>query len=195
MPNLQSYLTMGSLEIFKELQIDMGYDMEFRLSGTLSGIHTEDQYNYLEDQLQMQRARGYDGEILSPKEASAIEPEINLDLAGYTYAPGRGQADPVKSTRAFADAAEKAGALIHTGKNVTSIAVSGGGGYSVHTDDTEYRCQTLVLATGSWCGPVGRMLDLDIPIKPIRGQMWATESFAATILSPHFFFRVELRLE
>ena len=185
MPNLQSYLTMGSLEIFKQMQIEQGYDMEFRLSGALSGIHTEEQYNYLEDRLRSRRARGYDGEILSPKEASAMEPEVNLELAGYTYAPGRGQADPVKSTRAFADAARKAGASIHTGQNVNAIAVRSSGGYSVQTDSTEYRCQTLVLATGSWCGPVGQMLGLTIPIKPIRGQMWATGS-----LPPRFFHRI-----
>ena len=28
-PNLLSYLTAGSVEIFKRMQIDMGYDMEF----------------------------------------------------------------------------------------------------------------------------------------------------------------------
>lgn len=185
MPNLNAYLTMGSLEIFKQLQIDMGYDLEFRLSGTLSGIHNEEQYDYLESRLRSRRALGYDGEILTPKEASAIEPEVNLELAGYTYAPGRGQADPVKSTRAFADAARKAGARIHTGQNVNAIAARNSGGYSVQTGSREYRCQTLVLATGSWCGPVGKMLGLTIPIKPIRGQMWATES-----LPPRFFHRI-----
>lgn len=184
MPNLQSYLTMGSLEIFKLLQIDMGYDMEFRLSGTLSGIHTEEQYNFLEDRVRALRADGYDGELLNPKEARAIEPEVSLEMAGYLYSSGRGQADPIKSTRAFADAAQKAGAAIHTGRNVNAIA-NRSDGYSVRTDDAEFRCQTLVLAAGSWCGPVGRMLGLSIPIKPIRGQMWATES-----LPPRFFHRI-----
>lgn len=185
MPDLQSYLTMGSLEIFKQLQIDMGYDMEFRLSGTLSGIHNEAQLEYLEKRIRSSRAQGYEGELLSPKEASVIEPEVSLELAGYAYTPGRGQADPVKSTRAFADAAQEAGAEIHTGQNVTAISVRGSGGYSIQTEDREYRCQNLVLATGSWCGPVGRMLGLTIPIKPIRGQMWATES-----LPPRFFHRI-----
>ena len=185
MPDLQSYLTMGSLEIFKKLQIDMGYDMEFRLSGSVTGIHTEEQYNYLEDRLRSQRSNGYDGELLSPKEASAIEPEVNLELPGFTFAPGRGQADPVKSTTAFARAARNAGASIHTGQNVNAIAVRGNGGYSIQTESAEYRCQTLVLATGSWCGPVGQMLGLKIPIIPIRGQMWATES-----LPPRFFHRI-----
>ena len=176
MPNLLSYLTMGSLDIFKELQIDLGYDMEFRQTGSLTGIHNEDQYNFFEDRVLWQRSNGYDGELLPPREARAIEPELSTDLLGCMYLPGRGQADPVRSTRAFAQAAERAGASIDTGRNVTAIRVLGNGEYSIQTDGAEYRCQTLVLAAGSWCGPVGRMLGLEIPIKPIRGQMWSTES-------------------
>ena len=180
-PNLLSYLTMGSLEIFKQLQIDMGYDMELRQSGGLTAIHNEDQYNYMEDRLRASKSAGYDGELLTPREARAIEPGISLELLGYLYLPGRGQADPVKSTQAFAHAAGEAGASIDTGENVTAIAAQGDGGYRVRTDSAEYRCQTLVLAAGSWCGPVGRMLGLNIPIKPVRGQMWATEQLPPRI--------------
>ncbi len=176
MPGLQSYLTMGSLEIFKELQIDMGYDMEFRLSGSLTGIHTEEQHELIQDRVLSLRSNGYDSELLTPREAHAIEPEVNRELLGYVYTPRRGQADPVKSTQAFAHAAQNAGASINTGQNVIAIRVQGDGGYSVQTDSAEYRCQILVLATGSWCGPVGQMLGLKIPIMPIRGQMWSTES-------------------
>jgi len=176
MPDLMSYLTMGSLEIFKQLQIDMGYDMEFRQTGSLTAIHTGEQYDYVEDLVRSQRSKGYDGELLSVREARAIEPELNPELLGCMYLPGRGQADPVKSTRAFAQAAQRAGAAIETGRNVTGIEPRGDGGYAVKTADAEFRCQTLVLAAGSWCGPVGRMLGLQIPIKPVRGQMWATES-------------------
>jgi sarcosine oxidase subunit beta len=181
MPNLLSYLTAGSLEIFKQLQIDMGHDMEFRQSGALTGIHTEEQFDYYEKQVMSLNARGYDSELLSPREARAIEPEANPDLLGYVYLPGRGQADPVKSTRALAQAARNAGASIDLGQNVNSISIRGDGEYRVRTDQAEYRCKTLVLAAGSWCNPVGRMLGVDIPIKPIRGQMWATEKLPPRI--------------
>ena len=176
LPNLLSYLTMGSLDIFKQLQIDMGYDMEFRQTGSLTAIHNEEQYDYLQDRVAWQRANGYDSELLPLREARAIEPQLNANLHGCMYLPGRGQADPVKSTRAFAHAAEMAGASIDTGQNVTAIKVQGNGGYSIQTESVEYRCQTLVLAAGSWCGPVGKLLGLEIPIKPIRGQMWSTAS-------------------
>ena len=173
-PNLLSYLTMGSLDIFKELQIDMGYDLELRQSGSLTAIHTDAQYQYIQDRVIEMTSTGYDAELLSPRAALAIEPEANRDLPGYMYLPGRGNADPVKSTRAFAAAAETAGASINTGQNVSAIRVAGDG-YSIQTDNAEFRCRILVLATGAWSGPVGRMLGLDIPIVPIRGQMWATQ--------------------
>ena len=35
-----------------------------------------------------------------------------------------------------------------------------------------------MLAAGAWCGPLGTMLNLSIPITPVRGQMWATEAIA-----------------
>lgn len=173
-PNLLSYLTAGGVEIFKRMQMDLGYDMEFRLSGTLTAIHTDAQYEYFQDQVAALKAGGYETDLLSSHEARAIEPEANGALPGYVYAPQRGQADPVKSTRAFAHAAELAGATIATGQNVVAITPVSGGGYAVRTETAEYRCQTLVLATGAWCGPVGALLGLNIPIVPIRGQMWAT---------------------
>ncbi len=181
-PNLLSYLTAGSVEIFKHIQIDMGYDIEFRLSGTLTAIHTEKQYEYYQDDVVSQRNNGYEIELLSAREARAIEPEANGELPGYMYRPQRGQADPVKTTRAFAHAAEVAGATINTGQNAVSITPMSAGGYSIQTESSEFRCQTLVLSTGAWCGPVGEMLGIKIPIVPIRGQMWATKSLPTRVL-------------
>lgn len=182
-PNLLSYLTAGGVEIFKRMQFELGYDMEFRLSGTMTAIHTLAQYEYYQDQVDSLRSGGYDVELLTPNEARSIEPEANPELLGYVHAPQRGQADPVKSTRAFAHAAEVAGARIHTGQNVIAIAPQSRSGYTVQTETGEYRCQTLVLATGAWCGPVGKMLGLTIPIVPTRGQMWATASLPPRVFN------------
>ena len=182
-PNLLSYLTAGGVEIFRHMQIDLGYDMEFRMSGTMTAIHNEAQYEYYQDQVASLRSDGYKIELLSPQEALAIEPQANGELLGYVHTSQRGQADPVKSTRAFAHAAEMAGAKIHTGQNVIAITPQSRGGYSLQTESGEYRCQTLVLATGAWCGPVGKMLGLNIPIVPIRGQMWATKSLPPRIFN------------
>ncbi|MGM0633525.1 MAG: FAD-dependent oxidoreductase [Pseudomonadota bacterium] len=182
-PDLLSYLTAGGVEIFKRMQMDLDHDMEFRLSGTLTAIHTPEQYEYYQDRIAALHAGGYEAELLTPHEARSIDPEVSGDLAGYVYSPQRGQADPVKSTRAFARAAAMAGARIDTGQNVVAIEALSAGGYAVRTESAEYRCQRLVLATGAWCGPVGKMLGLTVPIVPTRGQMWATASQPPRVFS------------
>src|SRR5215470_5747110 len=45
-PDLSSTLSMGSLELFKTLQLDLGYDLEFRQRGSLQVIQTETEYAF-----------------------------------------------------------------------------------------------------------------------------------------------------
>ena len=181
-PDLNAYLTMGSLQLFEELQLDMGYDVEFRRSGSLTAIHTERQYDYIRDRVLEQRGRGHNVELLTTRQARAIEPELNERLLGFMHTPLRAQADPVKATRAFADAAASFGARIFTNCAVTGVSEIGDG-YSVATTRGEFRCESLVIAAGAWCGPLGEMLGLRIPIIPVRGQMWATEPLPPSVFT------------
>ena len=174
LPDLQSYLTMGSLQIFKALQLDHGYDIEFRASGALQAIHTTEQYSFARDQALSLKSRGYSVELLTAREARGIEPAFNPELPGALHYPFRAQADPQKATQAFAGAAVEHGAEVLTGREVTGIAKLPGGGYRVTCSGEVYNAGQLVLAAGAWCGPLGKMLGKQIPIVPVRGQMWAT---------------------
>ncbi len=174
-PDLESYLTMGSLQIFKDLQLNSGYDIEFRQSGGLQVVQTQAQYEYVRDRVLSLKTRGYTAELLSIDDARAIEPGLNPDLVGAMYFPLRGQADPVKATRAFADAARNNGAETLTGKEVTGISHDEGETYRIAASGEMFRAKHLVLAAGAWCGPLGEMLGIHIPVIPVRGQMWATE--------------------
>jgi sarcosine oxidase, subunit beta len=174
-PTLNSHLTMGSLEIFKSFQLDLGYDIEYRQCGGLEAIHTEEQYRYARDRVLSLKSQGYRVELLTNREARSIEPAVNPQLPGFVHMPLRSQADPVKATQALAAAAVAQGAGIRTGHEVTALQRHAGG-YRVETNRGEIRARRLVIAAGAWCGPLGQMLGLGIPIVPVRGQMWATES-------------------
>ena len=174
-PDLQAYLTMGSLQIFRHVQLELGYDIEFRASGALQAIQTREQYNYIRDQVMALKSRGYTLDLLPINEARGLEPELRPDLWGAVNFPLRAQADPVKATQAFADAAAQQGAQILTGRNVTDIIRQDNGAYRVSCDGEEHVTERLLLAAGAWCQPLGKMLGLNIPIVPVRGQMWASE--------------------
>jgi len=175
-PDLQAYLTTGSLEIFKSLQLDLGYDIEFRQAGGLQAIHTEAQYAFTRDRVLDLRAHGYGVELLTTREARSLEPGVNPALPGCMYLPLRGQANPQKATRAFATAATRSGARILTQHTITALQARGDNTYLVETVQGLFEVGTLVIAAGAWCSVIGAWLGLRIPIVPVRGQMWATPS-------------------
>jgi sarcosine oxidase, subunit beta len=173
-PDLQAHLTAGSAEIFKTVQLDLGGDIEFRQSGALQAIHTPGQHEFVRQRVQALRTRGHQVELLTTREARSLEPAFSPLLLGAMYSPLRSQADPRRATRAFATLAERHGARVLTGHEVTAITARSAGGWVVHASGHDLVADALVLAAGAWCGPLGALLGLDIPIVPVRGQMWAT---------------------
>jgi len=174
LPNLESYLTMGSLEIFKAMQIELGYDIEFRRSGCLQAVQTEDEYAYVQRRITTLRSQGYTVDLLTVGEAQAIEPHINPRLLACVHIPLRAQADPRKATQAFATAAAEHGARILVNHDVKAVRLHGEGSYEIETSRDVCRTRTLVIAAGAWCGQIGRLIGVHIPITPVRGQMWAS---------------------
>jgi glycine/D-amino acid oxidase-like deaminating enzyme len=171
--DLHDHLTAGSVEIFEQVQLDAGEDVEFRRSGSLQAIHTPEQHEYTQKRVAELQAHGQRVELLTTREARTLEPGLSPALLGAMYSPLRAQADPVRGTRAFATLAARHGARILTGRAVTAL-VPRGGGWSARTAEGPVEADVLVLAAGAWCAALGGMLGLDIPIVPVRGQMWAT---------------------
>ena len=186
---------MGSLEIFKTMQLDLGFDLEFRMSGSLQAIQDETQYEFIRDRILSHRSQGYQVELLSPREARAIEPGLNPNLPGYMYSPLRAQANPVKATQSFATAAERLGARVLTGCEVVSISTMPDDSYRVTTPTGEFLTGKLALAAGAWCGPQGAMLGLDIPVVPVLRTDVGHRSLTAPGLLHNLIIRICAILE
>ncbi len=173
-PDLSTTLSMGGLELFKMLQSDPGYDIEFRQSGALKAIQTEEQLEFLQKEVQLLKSQGYSLEILTSRDVQSIEPELSSALSGCLHYPQGGSANPIKTTRAFASAAQQRGARMLTNHEVSSIQYLDNAHYNVVTSKGIFQARTLVLAAGPWCRNIGSMLGLHIPVFPVRGQMWST---------------------
>jgi sarcosine oxidase subunit beta len=172
-PDLQAHLTAGSLDIFKEIQLDHREDIELRQSGGLQAISTEEQYAFERERVAARRARGHQVELLTTREARSLEPEFSPALLGAMYSPLCAQADPARATRAFAALAARRGARVLTRHEVTALTPREPGWLAV-TPRVSIAARRLVIAAGAWCASIGALLGLDIPIVPVRGQMWAT---------------------
>jgi sarcosine oxidase subunit beta len=175
-PDLQAHLTAGSLELFEEVQLEHGFDIELRRSGGLQAIQTPEQYDWASERVAGLSARGHAVELLGIREARCLEPSMSPSVLGAVYAPLRSQADPRAATRALARLAERQGARILTGHEVTAIAERPAGGWLLTTAHAKVIAGSLVIAAGAWCGPIGALLGLHVPIVPVRGQMWASRA-------------------
>ncbi len=173
-PDLSSTLSMGSLEVFKTLQLGLGYNLEFRQSGSLQAIQTEEEYAFAQQEVRELLARGHQVELLDGRDARSIEPVLGPRVLGCLYYPHGGNANPVKTVLALASLTQRHGAAVLTHHEVTGIAHLDDGTYQVVTPPATFRASTLVLAAGPWCHSLGAMLGLSIPVYAVRGQMWAT---------------------
>ncbi len=91
-PELASTLSMGSLEVFKTLQLDLGYDLEFRQGGSLQAIQTEEEYAFAQQEARKLLARGHQVELLDGRDARSIEPALGPRTLGCLYYPYGGSA-------------------------------------------------------------------------------------------------------
>src|SRR2546430_250670 len=126
-PDLQAHLTAGSVRIFEDVQLEHGEDIELRRSGGIQAIHTPEQDEYERGRVALLTKRGQTAELLSIRDARALEPGLSPTLLGAMYAPRRSNADPRKATQAFARVAERRGARVLTNHAVTGVTARAGG--------------------------------------------------------------------
>jgi sarcosine oxidase subunit beta len=83
--------------------------------------------------------------------------------------------DPLRTTWAFARAAQRLGAQIILGEPVTGIVVRRGRVAAVKTAKRSIACSAAVNCAGSWGGEVARLAGVELPITPRRGQLLVSE--------------------
>jgi len=190
--NAGGILTGSSLEIFKMLQFDYGCDIEFRQSGHLKVIQTEEQGAFARQQALELTSQGQKVEILTARDARSIEPALSQDILGCMYYPHVSTADPVKTTSAFAELAQQQGATVLTNHEVTDIQGLDDGTYRIVTQQELFKAKLLVLAAGPWCRALGSMLKLHIPVYAVRAQIGSTGPVPTKIF--HYIRAVESML-
>lgn len=181
-PDLYATLSMGSLEILKELQFDLGHPLAFRQCGSVKVIRTDAEYAFAEQHVKALTASGYTIELMTARDARSFEPELAPSILGCLHYPYGSQADPIRTTLTLARQARQQGATILTQHEVTGIDVLDDGSYRVVTEAEIFKTTTLILAAGPWCRQLGMPLGLNIPVFAVRGQIWATD-----VMPPRLF--------
>jgi sarcosine oxidase subunit beta len=172
-------LAIESVKIFEKLSEELGMDIEFRQGGYLIIIHDKKEMKQSEKNVKMQRSLGLDVDILKPDGITKIAPILDIKgmkAIGATFCPTDGHANPFKTTFAFAKASEKNGAEINTHKSVTNVLVNNNDITGVEIDN-KYKVKTdfVINAAGVWSKEISKKIGLNLPNKPLRKEIIATE--------------------
>ena len=161
----------------------------------LSGIDIEAEsgagllYPFYTDQ-QAEQARqtiGWIGDLdgmveeLSPEQADKCEPLLTRDLRGAVYFPGDNQVNPMLLTEALKRSACKFGARFLPETTVRKIETVDGAIVEVETTRGKIPCAAVVNAAGAWSARIARMVGIELPIFPVRGQILCTEALENTL--------------
>ncbi|HEV2359147.1 MAG TPA: FAD-dependent oxidoreductase [bacterium] len=173
-------LTRAAARRWPGLAGELGADIEFRHSGHLHVVETDDDRRVLEERVARERDAGLGVRIVDATEARRLAPGIADTVIAGAFSPGDGQADPIKTTRAFAAAAAARGAsyrtagparLLGEGHRVRGAAAGG---------DT-FTADTVVVAAGAWSAGLVRPVGVRLSIVPRGPQMILTDPAPAAL--------------
>lgn len=157
---------------------ELGADFGLRTEGGLLYVHTEEQLTTLREFVAQRQADSVDIRLLDGHEARSLAPILPDTVIGASFCPLDAQMESSRYVRAFAAAAERAGAKVVEGTPVRSFKRDGTRVTGVLTDDGAITPGRVVVATGAWTPSLLEGLGVDMPIFPMRLQIVQTEPMA-----------------
>jgi glycine oxidase len=141
--------------------------------GETTVIGVDDDPRVLQDLMEWQQQHGMNVQWLDGAALRAHEPVLSGVVGAAVYDPDAGSLRVHMLAQALARAAAAAGATIREYTPVTAIESAGGRVTGVRTDDGVIGADLVVLAAGAWSHALGEMTGINVPTRPVHGQMLA----------------------
>jgi glycine/D-amino acid oxidase-like deaminating enzyme len=109
--------------------------------------------------------------------------ELGRDVTGASLGRLDGHVDPLRLLRALHSCLRRRGGEILNGHPVSKIEPSLQG-FTLDTPSGRFAAAKIVIAAGVATTSLARQVDLDVPIRPQRGQILVTERFAPILPLP-----------
>ena len=108
---------------------------------------------------------------MASSEIKEKAPFLNMDdIIGGTFHGKDGYASPADYVMGYHKKSKEAGVSYHLGCTVTGFD-----GKRVETSEGTIEAEKIICTAGAWMGKIGTMLDLSIPVEPIRRQCFVTD--------------------
>ena len=168
-------LSIESLPMIERFKEEIGQDVNYRQCGYLLVATDEKDATTFKHNVELQNKLGVRTQFLNGDEIRARLPLMQFEdaLAG-TFNQKDGIVDPNGVVAGYISAGQKLGVRAFAGNEVIGIRVSRGEVEAVETRQGVIQARRILNAAGPWAGQIGEMAGVQIPIVPLRRQMFTT---------------------
>lgn len=184
-------LLLRSIEMWKELELELGVDFEVSTPGGILVAETEAQMANVRRKAKLEQKAGLPVKVLGRDELRTLAPYLSTRMVGGSYCPAEGKANPLKAAPSLARAAQKLGARIVRRTMLHNLSAEAGE-FLAHTSAGVISTRRVVNCAGAGAGRVARMVGLDLEIEGFPIQVNITEPIEPLV--PHLIYSAGDRL-
>ncbi len=175
-------LQRHSTALYERLAHEVGYDINYHLTGSIRLAHTTDRVDEFRHVISQARSQHIGFELLSPSEIKARHPFLELEgIRAGLWDPKDGDIDPAQLTQALAKGARDLGATVYRRTRVTAINELAEGGWRIETPAGAIEAEYVINAAGYRGGEVAAMIGEYLPIVTLSHQYLITEDIPALV--------------
>ena len=168
-------LSIESLPMIERFKDEIGQEVSYKQCGYLLVATNEKDANAFRYNVKLQNKLGVSTQLLSGDEVRARLPLMKFDDAIVgTFNPKDGTVDPNSVVMGYISAAQKMGVKAFTGAEVVGVSLRGDNVEEVQTTLGTIKTRMILNAAGPWAGQIGQMAGINIPVIPLRRQMFTT---------------------
>jgi len=161
-----------------ELKNETGVDVAHEHRGGVHICITEKDFTERRKQMEQLHLESgetrFEYEMLDHAQLKKLMPEIGPEVAGASYTPYDGAANPLYLLRSLHAAFLKRGGQYFPNSRVGALKAAPHD-FTVTAGGTTFNAPKLVLAAGLGNKALGALVGLNVPVEPVKGQIFVTE--------------------
>ena len=173
-----------------QLEAETGMELAYERNGGLHFCLSDEELSSRSVQMDAWQAQtpelAASTRILDRSELARRFPSMRLGdaVVGASLGELDGHVNPLRLLAALQTAYLRRGGELRNNHAVTAIQMLPGGGFEVVARDLRVRTERVVIAAGLGSSALGPMVGLDVPLRPLRGQILVTERLAPLLPLP-----------
>ncbi|GAK60711.1 dimethylglycine dehydrogenase [Candidatus Vecturithrix granuli] len=174
-PGVLLEMAMESLNLYRNLSQELKIDIEFETRGGMIFIENQQQLEVMEPYVKKQRSYGLDVHLIEKRDVKKRHPFATDAVIASTYSDKDSQVNPLKVMRGFLGRSLAMGLELRKQTRITELSKKNGC-WNIECDQgSPLESQYVVNAAGAWAADIGKLVGIDIPIVPQKGQIVVTE--------------------